>query len=66
MKGELEVVVIDNGKQMGIHEQTPSTGYGLAHIAADLVSIGGSITAGVYARGGWRVHAIIPKENIYD
>lgn len=66
LKGELEVVVIDNGKQMGIHEQTPSTGYGLAHIAADLVSIGGSITAGVYARGGWRVHAIIPKENIYD
>ena len=61
-EGQLTLAVTDDGQQTTIHEQTPSGGYGLAHLSADLASIGGSLIARLNIDGGWIVQATIPKE----
>ena len=59
---QLTLAVTDDGQQTTIHEQTPSGEYGLAHLSADLTSIGGSLIARSNIDGGWIVQATIPKE----
>ncbi|MDY5273954.1 MAG: histidine kinase [Arcanobacterium sp.] len=62
----LEVTVTDDGKQTNLHEHTPSSGYGLSKIRADLTSLGGHLTAGPNIDGGWKLQARIPKETTHD
>lgn len=64
--GQLEITVTDDGKQTDPHESTPSAGYGLAQIRADLASLGGHLTAGPNIDGGWKLQARIPKESTHD
>lgn len=64
--GQIEIAVTDDGQQLGVHERTPSTGYGLSRIRTDLASVGGHLNAEPNVHGGWILHALIPTEATHD
>jgi signal transduction histidine kinase len=61
---ELEVTVTDDGRgaSAGLSDSVPGAGRGTMGMRERVSALGGRLTAGPRAGGGFRVHAVIPLE----
>ncbi len=59
----IEIRVADDGtKPAPLHETARGGGFGLAGLTERVTALGGELTAGPSAEGGWEVRAVLPYE----